>query len=223
MAGRILRPLSGLVDHLNTSSERKVAIAQSAKPSALIIDFAGNSGRHKLVTSADILGGSVSEKAIELAVRKARESGKPVRMDEELDECEEEIRRQELEKDERHKRMEERKSFLVARVKYSSQAIDPFRAFDIRPHRERGWDFGKRLSEKQRALLLKVGIDGDKMPYAHARQLVTEQIRRWKNGLCTYKQARCLQKYGYETRDLTMVAASKLLDALAQNGWRKVG
>jgi superfamily II DNA or RNA helicase len=87
MAGRILRPLPNLVDHLDNGDDRKSAIAQSAKPSALIIDFAGNSGRHKLVTSADILGGNVSEEAIELANRKARESGMRMRMSDELDEA----------------------------------------------------------------------------------------------------------------------------------------
>lgn len=218
MAGRILRPLPNLVDHLNTSEERKGAIAGSVKPSALIIDFVGNSGRHKLITSADILGGAVSERAIELAVRKARESGMPVRMNEELEEAEKEIRRQEEIK---RRQEESRKSRLVAKVKYNAKRIDPFNAFDLEPHRERGWDIGKALSLKQRAVLLKIGIDPDNMPYAHARQILNEQFRRWKNKLCTLKQANVLKKFGYQTKEMLMKDASKLLDDLAKNGWRK--
>lgn len=220
MAGRILRPLPNIVDHLGTPDERKNAIAESVKPSALIIDFVGNSGRHKLITSADILGGNVSEEAIELAARKARESGMPLRMNEELDEAEAELRRQD---EIRRRQEEERKSRLVARVKYNTQSIDPFNAFDLElPGRERGWDIGKQLSLKQRAVLLKVGINPDSMPYAHAKQILNEQFRRWKNKLCTLKQANVLKKFGYDTKNLLMTDASKLLDELAKNRWRKV-
>jgi superfamily II DNA or RNA helicase len=218
MAGRILRPLPGLVDLLATPEERKQAIAESIKPSALIIDFVGNSGRHKLITSADILGGNVSQEAIELAVRKARESGKPVRMNEELDEAELELRKKE---EERRKREAARRDRLVAKVKYQKNYIDPFNAFDLKPVQERGWDLGKVLSPKQRALLLRLGIDGDAMPFGQARQILNEQFRRWKNNLCTLKQAGVLKRFGYETKELTKVEASKLLDALARNNWRK--
>lgn len=219
MAGRILRPLPGLVDCLSNPDERKAAIAESAKPAALIIDFVGNSGKHKLITSADILGGNVSEEARELAIRIAKATGAPVRMNEELDECEREIRRQE---EKRRQEVEERKARLVAKVKYQIKFIDPFNAYDIQPMRERGWDMGKTLSEKQRALLLKVGVNPDTMPYAHARQILNEQFRRWKLKLCTLKQANVLKKFGYDTRDLLMKDASALLDQLAKNGWRKV-
>lgn len=219
MAGRILRPLPNLIDHLDTPVERKDAIAASTKPSALIIDFAGNSGRHKLITSADILGGNVSERAIELAVRKARESGMPVRMNEELEEAEKEIRRQD---EIRRREIEERKSQLVAKVKYDSKRIDPFNAFDLEPKLERGWDIGKTLSPKQRELFIKhIGFNPDELSYANARQILNEQFRRWKKKLCTLKQARVLKKFGYETKELLMKDASMLLDQLAKNHWRK--
>jgi superfamily II DNA or RNA helicase len=222
MAGRILRPLPGLVDHLDTGDDRKAAIRESAKPGALIIDFVGNSGRHKLVTSADILGGNVSEEAIELAVRKARESGRPVRMSDELDEAEEEIRIAREAREKRQAEMESRKSYLVAKVKYQKQHVDPFRAFGLMPARERGWDIGKMLSLKQRAVLLKIGVDPDMLSYGAARQLLNEQFRRWRLKLCTAKQANVLRKFGYEPKDMTMVEAGELLDKLARNNWRKV-
>jgi hypothetical protein len=110
----------------------------------------------------------------------------------------------------------------VAKVKYKSQYIDPFRAFGIAPVKERGWDLGKMLSTKQRALLIKVGMNPDHMNYGQARQILNEQFRRWKNKLCTLKQANVLKRYGYETKDMTMKDASALLDQLSKNGWRKV-
>jgi type I site-specific restriction endonuclease len=222
MAGRVLRPSAGLVDAYSTADQRKQAISQSQKPSALIIDFVGNSGRHHLITTADILGGNVSDEAVELAIRKAREAGGPVRMNEELDEAEAEIARQRLEAEERRQRLAARKAMLIAKVKYQTKYINPFNAFEISPQRERGWDTGKHLSEKQRHLLLKQGINPDEMPYAQARQVIQEFFRRWKNKLCTLKQANVLKKFGYETHNMTMQQAGQILDTLARNNWRKV-
>ncbi|MFS6835674.1 hypothetical protein, partial [Staphylococcus aureus] len=89
----------------------------------------------------------------------------------------------------------------------------------IAPVRERGWDAGKHLSEKQRAVLVKVGIDPDSMPFPQARQSLNEQLRRWNQNLCTYKQAKILNRHGFNTKEMTMTEASRTIDALAKNGW----
>lgn len=57
MIGRGTRPLPGLVDSLASAEERRAAIAASAKPSCLVLDFVGNAGKHELVHVADILLG----------------------------------------------------------------------------------------------------------------------------------------------------------------------
>ncbi|HUE83338.1 MAG TPA: DEAD/DEAH box helicase family protein [Pyrinomonadaceae bacterium] len=214
--GRSLRPLTGVVDGLATPDERKAAIAASVKPRALVLDFVGNAGRHKLMTTADILGGRFSEEAIGRAVAKARKNGKAVRMDEALDEAERDIR---AEIEERKKRDAARKSRLVAKARFSVKTINPFNAFELEPVRSRGWDSGKHLSEKQRALLLRQGIDPEGMPYGQAKQLLTEMFRRWNGNLATLKQCNLLKRYGYETKNLTMQDASKLIDTLAKNNW----
>lgn len=217
MAGRVLRPMAK-VDQFDSPEKRRQAIKESVKPSALIVDFVGNSGRHRLITSADILGGNVSEAAVELAVRKARESGSPVRMNEVLDDAELELRQQERE---RRRKEEARRARLVAKVDYKTKFIDPFNAWDITPVRERGWDMGKALSTKQRALLLKQGINPDSMPYAQARQIINQLFYRWNNKLCTLRQANTLKKFGYDTAQMSMSEASSLLDKLAKNHWRR--
>src|SRR5512133_550315 len=94
MVGRSTRPLPGVVDGPETAGARRAAIAASPKPSCLVVDFVGNAGKHKLVTSADILGGKVSEEAVELAVQRARKAGGPVNMTEALDEAEAELKEQ---------------------------------------------------------------------------------------------------------------------------------
>ena len=216
--GRSLRPLKGVVDGLETAEQRKEAITMSAKPSALVLDFVGNAGRHKLMTTADILGGKVSDEAVARAIEKAKKNGRAVRMDQALDEAERDIQR---EIEERRRREAARKAHLIATASFTTKTVSPFDIFELRPAKARGWDAGKTLSEKQRAMLLRNGVNPDKLPYAQSRQLLTEMHKRRDSGLCTLKQAICLQKNGYETKGVTFAEAKKLIDALAANGWRR--
>lgn len=215
--GRALRPLPGTVEGLESDEERKLAIAASAKPSALIVDYVGVSGSHKLIHTADILGGKVSDEAVERAIKIAKERGK-VRMVELLDESENLIRK---EAEARRLAEEARKARLLAKVKWSAQQVSPFDVLQISPTKERGWNNGKALSEKQRAFLLRNGIPPDGLSYSHGQQLIGSIIGRMGKNLCTFKQARLLKKHGYETRNLGMGDATKLIDALAKNGWRR--
>lgn len=212
--GRATRPLPGVVDGPETPEERTAAIASSAKPSCLVVDFVGNSGRHKLCTSADILGGKVSEEIIEAAVRAAREGGKPVRMDDAIAE--------QQRKAEEAKRAEAaRRARLVVGAKWSAKAVNPFDVFQIEEQAARGWDHGKSLSEKQRGMLAKQGIDPDSVSYSQARQLIQEMFRRWDGNLCSFKQAKILAKRGLPT-NCSRDEAKALIDQIAvREGWGK--
>ena len=220
MIGRGTRVLPKLVDGLPTKEERLLAIANSEKPKMLVLDFVGNSGRHKLINTADILGGQVSDEAIERAAKKAKETKGPVNMRQMLDEEEKRI---EQEKELRRQIQEAQKAKLVARVNYTSTKINPFDAFQIHPARDRGWDDVKHLTPKQTAMLLKQGINPDTMSYSQGRQLINEMFRRWSGKLATMKQCSLLKKHyhGLNTHELTMVNASKMIDALAKNGWKR--
>lgn len=217
--GRGTRVLPGIVETIPTREERRAAIASSAKPSVLVVDFVGNSGRHKLITSADILGGRVSDEAVEMATKKAAKAGRPVRVSDALDESEE-IIHQRIEK--AKKDAEARRVKLVARAQFTAFKVNPFEAYDIAPARVRGWDDGKHLSEKQSAVLLKQGINPDDYSYAEGKQILNETFRRWNNKLATLKQCALLHKHGYETKELTMKEASKLIDQLKANGWKRL-
>ena len=215
MVGRSTRPLPGLVDGPETAEARKAAIAASAKPSCLVVDFVGNAGKHKLVTSADILGGKVSEEALERAVKRVQAAGGPVNMTEALDEAEAELREQ--------KRLAEaaRRAGLVAKARFTTQSVDPFDVLHLDPVKPRGWDQGRQLTEKQRSLLAKQGINPDRVSFIEGRQLIAEIFRRWNRKLCSFKQAKVLRKYGYDT-EVSFAEASATIDALARNGWRSV-
>ena len=216
MAGRGTRPADEIAHELNNHESpeaRRALIEASCKPSCLIVDFVGNSGRHKLMTSADILGGNVSEHARELAVEKARK-GKPIRMNEALNEAVEEI---EAEK----QREAARRASLTAKAKFTAQTVDPFDVFQVHPVAERGWDKGKKLSDAQAAILRKQGIDPDTMPYGQARQILNEMFRRWDAGMCTFGQAKILRKRGLPT-DVTREVAGQMIDGIAEReGWKK--
>ena len=216
MVGRSTRPLPGVVDGPETAEARRAAIAASAKPSCLVVDFVGNAGKHKLVTSADILGGKVSEEALELAMARAQKAGGPVNMTEALDEAEEEVQQRE------QARLAEaaRRAQLVATARFTTQSVDPFDVLELDPVKPRGWDNNRQLSEKQRSLLTKQGINPDNVSFSQGKQLIAEIFRRWDGKLCSFKQAKVLRKYGYGT-DVSFAEASATIDALARSGWKR--
>lgn len=220
MVGRGTRTLPGTIDGIHSAEERRAAIDASAKPSCLVIDFAGNAGRHKLVTTADILGGRVSEAARQLALKSA--DGKPVRMSEELAAAEEELLRRAQEEEER-RREAARRAHLTASATYRTAAVDPFDLFQMTPAAtSRAWNRNQRLSDKQRAILQRQGIDPDSLPFPQAKQVLNALFERWDKKLCTLKQAKVLRPRGYDTAELSAADASKLIDEIAgREGWRQ--
>lgn len=212
--GRIMRPLPGVVDH-ESAPRRLIAIEQSRKPVATVMDFVGNAGRHKLVHAIDVLGGNISDKVRELAERDLRKTGRPEKIDELIIEAERK------EDEERRRAEAARKARLTARARYTMRLINPFDAFDVVAPPQRAWDHGKTLSEKQRNLLRRQGVDPDSLSYSAGKLLLNELFRRWDAKLCTLRQANTLKKYGYDTRNLTMERASALITEIANNGWRR--
>lgn len=219
MCGRSMRTVPGLVDDIDEAEDRREAIAQSAKPCCLIVDFVGNSGKHKLITSADILGGKVSDDAIQRAVARMQQSNKPERVAEILDEEERNIQDEVLK---RKLAEEARRHKVVVQAEFKVKFVNPFGILDISPQRARGWDNGRVLSPKQRALLMRQGINPDSMPYVQSRQLINELFRRWNGGLCSLAQANVIKRFypNMNTKELKRDNASKVLDLLARNHWK---
>lgn len=215
MAGRGTRPLPGVVDGLADAEARRQAIAESGKPGIEIIDFVGNADKHKLVTTADILGGRDPDEVIERAKAKAEKSkGEPVDMLEALEESRKELER---EAEERKRRLH-----IKAKAKYSRRDVDPFDVLDIKPPREVSWHQGRELSPKQKNVLRKAGFDDkqiDGFTYCQGKRLVTEVFERWDSGKCSFKQARILKKYGINA-EVSFREASAMIDAIKANGWK---
>lgn len=206
MVGRGTRPLPGVIEQLDTAGERLAAIAASGKPSIEVLDFAGNAGKHKLCTTADILGGQLSEEAAEVAARKAKESGKPEDMEALLAEAEAEIRA-------KAERDAAKRSRLLAQAKWNAKNVDPFDVFAIQPRKDSGRDRGRQLSQKQADILRRQGIDPDGKPYGAMKQVLDELFKRWDQGLATFGQAKHLRALGLPT-DLPKAMASQVLDGV---------
>ena len=204
--------LSRVWDILNAGPHHRFTVEGLLVSNCHIIDFVGNSGRHKLITTADILGGNYSDEVVDRA-RKAAEiaDGAAVDMAELLADAE---------KDLAEERERARRAALRVKARYTSQVVDPFDVLHIEPWRERGWDTGRQPSEKMLALLDRNGIDTKGLTFTQAKQLVGEIIHRYEEKQCSFKQARLLSRYGYPT-DVPFAEASRLIDALAKNNWQR--
>ena len=216
-AGRGTRPLPGIVDPHHTDVARRQAITDSGKPYLELIDFVGNSGRHKLMSAADILGGKLDEEVVERAKRKL-EQGETRDVQAALFEAERDI---EHEAEEKRERERQRRRGVVARVDYSQRSIDPFDVFDLPAPAVRGWGTADAPTEKQVAFLSRQGIATDGWTKRKASVAIGTMIGRNEAGLCSLKQAALLSRYGYAVKTITRTEASKLIDALKANGWRR--
>lgn len=221
-AGRGLRPLDEIAYKLNDcpdAESRRQLISSSNKPHAIVLDFVGNSGKHKLITVADILGGRCNPKAVKMAKKKMMEREGPSNVTQSLLVAEEQLRKR-IERSK--KEAEERRVKLVARSQYTKVDIDPFDAMDLMPTQPKPFDAGKKLSDKQVKLMAQFGIDAAKYPYTQAKQLFIELCNRLKDRKATPGQVAVLKRAGYENAaDIDRKDAKRLIDALRNNGWKR--
>ncbi len=199
MAGRATRPAAGIAAKLgevDEAEDRRALIAESEKPSCLIVDFVGNSGRHKLVSTADILGGKDiddedEEEARKRAKKRCEESGEETDMIDEIEKARAEVK---SEKEAAAKR----RSFIQATARFVEVSVDPFNIFDLPPvEKSSGCSLGQHLSWKQKELLReKLKVNPDNMSVVAGRQLLDEYFRRVNAHLATFGQVKALRRFG---------------------------
>jgi superfamily II DNA or RNA helicase len=221
MVGRGTRPLPGIVDLYDDSIKRCEAIERSQKPAVEVIDFVGNAGRHKLMTTADILGGDYTQEVIDLAAKNASEKsakeGKPADVATELQQAEHEMARNKRAREEA-----EIRDGLLFKPKYFTKKFNLFNVLDITPVQVQSWNKEKPPTQGQLDFLKRKGVNVGDMGYTHARQAVKELKERQKQGRCTLKQARCLRKAGIDSSSITFEYAGKLMGELVSEvGKRK--
>jgi type I site-specific restriction endonuclease len=238
MTGRGTRPAESIAAALGTLADagaRCAAIASSEKPYLEVLDFVGNAGRHRLVTTADILGGTRYEPDVIEAARKASESAS-VDVTEALSNAKEEIERKRREAEEKKKQREAqaererqadaaKRAALVGTAGYSISESDPFDRYGVRIDRR---FFRTDVPQRQMEVLRKFKVEPayvERCTPERIKALSKELIRRAKMHLCSWKQGRVLIKHGYaqtEVAAMTRARASELMDGIAAaEGWRR--
>jgi len=213
--GRGTRTLPGVIDGLDESAARRQAIAASGKPKMLVLDLAGNAGRHKLITTADILGGNFDDEIIARAIESTKQASA---RNERIDTLAA-LRHAVEEKKEAERRQRER---ITADARVRSRRVDPFDVFDLTPRREPEYGKGRPPAPWSLKILDKAKIPHQNISYERARQLAEEQLARWKKDLATYKQVTVLLRAGYpQPQNFTFSQASAEIDYLAKHGWKK--
>lgn len=223
--GRVLRPYPpGLVDDamIWDADERREAIARSPKPRAVVLDFVGVSGRHKLVSTIDLLGGDYDAATRERAKKRAMdksERGVGTDVTEEMKQIAEEAR---LQNEKLEKARQDKRKRLVAKAKFSIQEVSPWDVFDITPQVKTFAQSRRPPTPRMAQALENAGISTVKMNIDQASAILTEMRRRREEGLCTFKQARWLSWRGIDAAKWTKARASLAIDLLINNVCTKV-
>lgn len=230
MVGRGTRALPGVVDGISDPIARQSAIAGSAKPSLEVIDFVGNAGNHRLVTTLDMLGGNHTIEAVEKAISDAQDGG-AWDSAELLEKTEEEMRieNERILREANNEEEKKKRRKILAKALYSTtRVVDVFDVLGVEPIQVRGWNAKQPPTEKQMEMLRRRGVIGPKanqvkeheLNKGTATQLIDSLMKRQNEKTCTYKQAKLLGKFGYP-QDMTFADASTTIDALVRNGWRR--
>ena len=215
MLGRGTRPHTSIAHQLgeeSTPEARRALIAGCSKPNVLVLDFVGNAGRHKLVTSFDILGGCGSNTYNDDEIKRAKKlaedasrAGAPMLTDEALEKARAEIeakRRAEVAK----------RAGLKATAQFAQTEVSPFDTFRMERPVARGWDRVKKPTEKMLNALARFKIpEPEKLSYTEAQSLLSECIRRAQAKAPSFAQEKLLKKLGVLYPVRTFDEASRII------------
>jgi len=127
--GRATRPLEGVVDFDGSTAETRIAaIAASDKTHFKMTDLVDNSMEHKIVTSADVLGGWATIQIVERARQNMQNAQEALDVEEALTEAERQLKIEEraFKKKIEEERKRIQRAAIEARANYRSLEVDPF-------------------------------------------------------------------------------------------------
>lgn len=210
MLGRGLRPLPGTVDGIPDAMDRKLSILTSDKPSCYVIDFVGNSN-HKLANAFDVLGGNYDSETRELARRESAKAKRDVT----------EVMEQAAALLTLERQWKEREHIKARQVYYGSFEVNPFDEYGAEVV---GSDYTGpargTATDSQVRLLVNLGVQLQTAQRYSKRQ-AGAVIDSMKATRCTVKQAATLRKHGITPDGIGMDRASRIIDSIANNGWRR--
>lgn len=224
--GRGTRPLTGLVDRYDTAEDRRMAIAESAKPSVEILDFEGNAGNHKLVSTIDALAGDQPPEVISLAEQMMRRAKHPMTTAQAIADAKQKLaddrRRDEEARERARQEAIQKRAEIRGQVNYSIRTINPFDILDIAPDRPSQAAGAEPATDGQIGFLQKFGVPTEGISKREASRMIAKVLERKRSGLCTFKQAAALKKLGHDPTDVTFQEASDIIGAAKGNpdAWR---
>ena len=226
MAGRATRPSAKIASLLGkgpseeckvkSAEWRRKLIAESDKPSCLIVDFVGNSGRHKLISSIDILGGRYDYEVVARAKEKMKSKG--AANGEEASDVSEALETAKREIEAEKAEIERKRKLVLAKAKYVTRAVDPFDRYDLveAPSADPTMIISSGEERQLRKLL--------KKKYAltsltRKQALVNEMRRRRHSGEATLGQEAFLRRRGF-VAPMRAGEAKRAIDRISRlEGW----
>lgn len=200
--------------------------AVPGKSDLLVLDFVGNSGKHDIVCAADILGGKLSEQELEYAKEAIRKADREMSIEEAIEKAEERAREEAERKCQLEEEQRKKRRGIQADVSYKVLEPDPYVSLGVRrDYLYSRYGYNKASDNMRNGLgkwMKKYAKDlPDDLSQHEARRLLQKFADRAKKGLCSYPQMRTLQKWGLDARGWTFQEASKVIDLVAKNGWRR--
>lgn len=212
MIGRGTRPLTGTIDACENVEQRVAAIAASAKPDLLVVDFTTSTATHRLVTPLDVLG--VTDDDVRKAAEQLLEEHPELSLAEALEraEADEKVR-------------------LVKRLsrtyELTVESWDPFRAIEDDLDFSGALELDLRVRDGAAGMdlaVLRAQLDEQGVPrhlILTAGQCVAIlralELRK-KRGLCSLKAAKQLQRFNLNP-NVTSKDAGYAMQLLRNVGW----
>lgn len=237
--GRITRVLPNVIEgknedgsfwRLETPEERRAAIAASAKPYCMLVDFVGSSTKHDLVGLVDLFAGDDPEEVVAEA-KELVEAGES-----DAEEALEEARRRQAERDQqakereeaRRKRQERAERLRKERASQLGVATTKVTVIEdvmlgmrltVQPIKRSSWG----IPEGDVVLLKRAGLTNEqlsRMTLSSLKQAVSKVKDTARSGGATDKQLAKLRQVGIVIEGLTKRTAGALMGELAANNWR---
>ena len=200
----------------STPDDRKRMIAESSKPHCTVLDFVGQAGRHSLICAGDVLAGDNDPPEI---VEEARQISKKPDFDGTV------LEAMELAREEARKREAARRAAVTAKAHYKTVDVETWSPSSwVPPRTIKGFEGVREPSVKMKAALKRFGFstsEVDQMNFQQAKAMMSKCIDRMNKKLCSIKQRKLLSKFGVDATRLSFSEASKQIDAIAKNGWKR--
>ncbi len=177
------------------------------KDNLLILDFLWQTARHSLCQPASLFAKDEAEVADVM---------KRFAPDEQVDLLE-------ADADAKAERERNLAKKLAAEAHRTRRVVDPL-AFALSIHDDTLMNYEPTMrwemeqpSQKQKALLSKLGIDANQIRYkGHASKIIDVIFRRRDEKLCTVKQAAVLKRHGIDPTSISFTRASEIIDSISR-------